>query len=531
MSTKKKSTTEAEVPERPGMILWTDGGARPSNPGPAGWGLHGYMFNAVAPKKGSGNADYVLTNAGYIAKAEYQKANPPAVTEQLWEETVGGSTKVYEVTPIHYVDGYGSFAQHETNNHAELVGAIRALEYAYEYDIKVLRLHLDSQYVREGITKWINGWLRNNWTTQQGEPVKNSNQWRELLEAKSRLELRGVRVEWHWVRGHGTDLGNNIADRYARVGCFESRERQIAKETSNKLHSIESTAADGYWKYEVDKHPFITHRRVYFNTSDEYVEPGVYYIGDHGKDDELLGKRISDGAYAVIQLGTPCPALELLRRRQIQLADGANTIIMGRLDQLYNAETHEDVTTYGILSMERHKQYLLDLRTLTEKPLTHELKPARLAHRVAEAVDELISWRELYLAGSPKISVTDLGSILYETTIKAAKKPKDGQPREETTEFTLKSEYNTGFAKLPVEAKYVSADGIEGFKTAPLILVLGMDLPDRNALKRLESHNPKVSLITWMETPEIFRYATVIETQNDIGIWAGYYSNTRVVGS
>lgn len=507
------------------MILWTDGGARPTNPGPSGWGIHGYLFNAVQPKKGNGQPDYAITNFGYVLKPDWQKAALPAVTEATWATVLEGSTKVFEITPVHYVDAHGSFAGHETNNVAELVAALRALEYAHDYDIQLLRIHLDSKYVLDGITEWVKGWERNNWLTRDGEPVKNVQHWRALVEAKTRLEVRGVKIVWHKVKGHADDFGNQLADRYASVGCIKARERLLAGETSSH-QDITSTPSEGYWKYESNKHPFIAHRRVYFNTLPEYVEPGLYYIGEHGKDDELLGKRMSDGAFAVVKLGTPCPALEMVRNRQTELADGANTIVMGRLDQLYHAETHKDLSRFGINSLERPKSYNLDIKTLTDKPLTHELKPARLAHRVATAVDDLISWRDAYLAKASEISVTDLTDILYERTTKAQKAGKDGVVPEPIVEMVLKSDYNSGFAKLPVEATYVSPDGI---RAASVTLVLGMDLPDRNALKRMEGYCPTISLITWMESPAVFRYATVIETEHDIGIYCGYYSNTVLV--
>jgi ribonuclease HI len=103
-----------------------------------------------------------------------------------------------------------------TNNRMELVAAIRALE-ALKKPCRV-RLYTDSQYVRDGITKWIHGWRRNGWRTADRKPVKNAELWQELLDAAERH-----RVEWHWVKGHSGHPDNDRADALA---CAEADARR-----------------------------------------------------------------------------------------------------------------------------------------------------------------------------------------------------------------------------------------------------------------------------------------------------------------
>ncbi|HET9460241.1 MAG TPA: ribonuclease HI [Sphingomicrobium sp.] len=99
-----------------------------------------------------------------------------------------------------------------TNNRMELRAAIEALN-ALTRPCKV-ELHSDSQYLRDGITKWIHGWRRNGWRTADRKPVKNAELWQELLEAASRHE-----VNWHWVRGHS---GHPENDRVDALACAEA---------------------------------------------------------------------------------------------------------------------------------------------------------------------------------------------------------------------------------------------------------------------------------------------------------------------
>jgi ribonuclease HI len=96
-----------------------------------------------------------------------------------------------------------------TNNRMELMGAIAALE-ALKRPCTVA-LYTDSQYVRDGITKWIVGWKRNGWKTADKKPVKNMDLWQRLDAARSQHN-----VVWHWVRGHSGHPENERVDQLAR---------------------------------------------------------------------------------------------------------------------------------------------------------------------------------------------------------------------------------------------------------------------------------------------------------------------------
>ncbi len=101
-----------------------------------------------------------------------------------------------------------------TNNRMELMAAIRALE-ALTRSVEA-RLHTDSTYVKDGITKWLAKWKANGWKTAARKPVKNVDLWQRLEAA-----LSGHRVEWLWVKGHAGDPGNERADALANQGMAE----------------------------------------------------------------------------------------------------------------------------------------------------------------------------------------------------------------------------------------------------------------------------------------------------------------------
>ncbi|GAB3187770.1 ribonuclease HI [Hydrogenophaga aquatica] len=138
------------------VIIYTDGACK-GNPGPGGWGA--------------------LLRSGSAEK-----------------ELFGGETET-------------------TNNRMELTAVIEALA-ALRRPCRV-SLYLDSQYVRKGITEWLRGWKAKGWVTASKQPVKNVDLWQRLDDLVSKS---GHQIEWHWVRGHAGDPGNERADALANKG-------------------------------------------------------------------------------------------------------------------------------------------------------------------------------------------------------------------------------------------------------------------------------------------------------------------------
>ncbi|MEM6537782.1 MAG: ribonuclease HI [Pseudomonadota bacterium] len=101
--------------------------------------------------------------------------------------------------------------ENTTNNRMELIAAIEGIKASASVDTIVL--YTDSQYVKNGITNWINGWKKNGWKTASRKPVKNQDLWIMLDET-----TEGRAIEWKWVKGHAGDPGNEKADELARAG-------------------------------------------------------------------------------------------------------------------------------------------------------------------------------------------------------------------------------------------------------------------------------------------------------------------------
>ena len=100
-----------------------------------------------------------------------------------------------------------------TNNRMELTAVIRALE-ALKRPVPAL-IFTDSEYVRRGVTEWMDGWKARGWRTASRQPVKNLDLWQRLHELVGKHKASGHSLEWRWVKGHSGVPGNERVDRLA----------------------------------------------------------------------------------------------------------------------------------------------------------------------------------------------------------------------------------------------------------------------------------------------------------------------------
>lgn len=98
-----------------------------------------------------------------------------------------------------------------TNNRMEMMAAIMALE-TLTRSSKVV-LTTDSKYVKDGLEKWVYGWVKNGWKTADKKPVKNADLWQRLMTAMKRHDVKLV-----WVKGHDGHAENERVDALAREG-------------------------------------------------------------------------------------------------------------------------------------------------------------------------------------------------------------------------------------------------------------------------------------------------------------------------
>jgi ribonuclease HI len=103
---------------------------------------------------------------------------------------------------------------HTTNNRMELTAAIEGLRTLKERcEVEIIT---DSEYMKNGITQWIEGWKKRNWITSAKKPVLNRDLWEQLDAQVARHTTK-----WSWTKGHASHEDNNRADELASLAARE----------------------------------------------------------------------------------------------------------------------------------------------------------------------------------------------------------------------------------------------------------------------------------------------------------------------
>lgn len=498
--TKKGKGEESDVH----LCMYTDGGCRPSSRGVGGWGVHGYLFTMDPPKQGNGCKGMDLTAVGYLEEKE----------------------KGVPVTPIGYVDGCGSLIPESTNNIAELTAAIRTLQFGIERGVKSMHLILDSKYVLEGLTENMFGWKEKGWVRQDGESVKNVEFWQELYALDKQRRDMGIPMTTAWVKGHDGNFGNEIADAWASRAV-------MAGLNGFDYSFFEVTDAKGYWGRRVEVNRMFSHPYWYFNTNLDYTpktEDGryIYHLGDHGTEDDFLGKQNSDSSFSVLFTKEPEPVLSAIRGHQDNIDNTSyNSVVICGLNNVFKRENYLDFYEHGARFLEKQGPNF-DLINHKKELITHDLKPPRIAFRVFTSLEIMEDILERFcriadtnvdtkspLVVDGHVVATDITDVLYEEVVS-----------KKATTLKLKSVLGPSVSVLPVDVFFSGSDGIV---EVPLKLTVGIDLPNRNTLTAVSDQKPRVFVVTWRESDCAIRYATIISTGDDVGIWGGIYSNIHVL--
>jgi ribonuclease HI len=484
-----------------GIVLYTDGAARP-NPGKTGWGAHGYRYTTHYDGSKVLAGRYVATESGYVATDKLTQIHRPVKT-------------------LEYYDLYGADEHSVTNNAAEIDALLYALTHINFDNVRTIQVYTDSEYLRRGVMDWLPVWIRSNWRKQDGSPVSNQETWLAILAAITALKERGAKLHVEWIRGHAGILGNELAHKLSVIGVLYARDAFY-------VSKCRVQAEKSYWKPEIPRHPMIAFKRLYFNSNPSHNTLGHYYVAEPGCDEQYIGSKSPEAAYSIVRLKVLDPVIESVRRYQYDVSNSVNTVMLLKLDKLYSRDVYPYIEEHGKYALLNNNRGSIGVNFVDDEPLTVELRLGGLSLRAIEnfgTLDELLD-RYLAMAATPDdsgvVSATgikchDITEVFY-TQIPATKnKP---------ATMALKSDYPVGHRDVPVSVTVQTA-------TQPLSvmipLVLGADLPSRNHLKNLETLEPKVTLLTWFESPYSLRYVCVIETLSGVGIWSNFFANRNVL--
>lgn len=469
------------------LILYTDGSFRNKK---AGWGIHGYVYT-LEPLKAKANLKQQPTDRGYQDVDATQTC-----------------------TVINYIDGFGRVVKNPTKNTAEIMGAIRTLEFALDREIKHLKVMLDSQYVIDCMTVFAPKWIANNWKRSDGEPVKNKVLLQQLLDLKSKYEAFCDHLEFIKVKGPSGDLGNDKADINALRG-LEAEDDCNFETKGEEINKVKKIALN----------PLILESRLLFPTHEtkEVVYYYTYNLGrlhgfgtsnkDSAKDklakaDLLLGRRTAEATFSVYKADEPDEYLEFLKglhREALGKREPELAII--NLTNTCNAKQRQQIESLGIPGLLVHED-IHCLSTPQMALISRTLNPPRLANDAVSTFNILEKLLDDFLQGNlgKSVSVLDITDVFFEREDKGKK-----------TSSRLRKDIVNNTPYLEVKTKVSDSDAL-------VRLVLTIDVPSRNQLAKIAPDIQAVTLLTSMTGPCSYIYSVVFKTDDGSAIYSSPYT-------
>lgn len=429
------------------------------------------------------------------------KPNPGKGAWGLWAVDSNGQ---------HY-NGWGYVGDMVTNNRAELYACIECLKMIRSLGWVLVDAYFDSRYVLDGVTIRIFDWVKNGWLTAEGNKIANLAEWKEIHALVLELQAKGVIINGHWVKGHSGVPGNEQADANATRGRLAGEKgstEAVIGRTDTTVKQPKPKAAD--------MHRMVAGRRMIFNTNTPMRTADGYYVYYSANFDDAGGKQGKDfGAEAPDDLNAVVVTKEAIaqidsiitHQNHITPDDFVQPVLILK-ERVVKPHVWKMLTEHGHshLSQER-----LNVLTVEGEPLTIYVRPPRRAYDGIAILDELFERLDVYRHQSDQLKqeYIDITDQIY------TKGKKDWKVKD----------------TIAGSDKAVTVPIAHQDRELNLKLTFNIDLPQRNTLSALgkTTNDMKVVLVKYSQMETNFRYAVILETDNDYAIYATSYANLKVV--
>ena len=464
-------------------VMYTDGSSKP-NPGYWGSGAHGYIYldediDKITSDRPNG---YAITNMGYLDKSEvvlYKHNN---------------------VKPFKYFNSVISSKEPGTNNIGEIVAIYQVvetlLEISKENNITYgsITINSDSTYAL-GIISTIQKDLNEDWDTDR----PNLKLWYRIRDMLDSLKERGIELITRKVLAHSDSIGNNIADRLAYLGRYKSSIQDIG-------YVWRLVPATKYWKPTFDRNPLLSFRNLFFtNESTEKTPKKVYTIMNYGSNVDT-GRPSNEAVYGVVMLDEPIAAIDNVINIHNKYMGAMSTImtidlsvLYSQKHKMYHGQFGDCVYSFNVVTK--------TMSIVEEDPITYTVKPPGIANnalkktvRMSELLNDYI---DDTIENKSRLNI-DITDSFYK------KNSKD--------KLICRISTLTKHIKIPI-----TVDGVELF----VVIVLGNDTLDRNAIKKFERKVGKVTLLVEAVGDGVVNYYTIFESSDkkEYAIYCNPYTN------
>lgn len=462
-------------------IIYTDGSANP-NPGIIGSCSVGYIFkkdNYIDYSNDFLVDDHLFSDKGYISLSDYNK----------------DKDNIKLVYPEYLFEVRNSFFHNLTNNYAEVYAFYSIIDYLVknQYYFSSILVYSDSTYVVSTVMERLQEWKKNGWKKVDGKPVAEQDLWMKVSEALDVLESNGVIINLEWVKGHSGNLGNELANFGANVARIDSQRNYYD-------NFVSYVKGEDYFNRKIDIHPLLCFNNIIVNLSKEQKYYCLYHTD---LPDNLVGKLSRISSYAVLMLKEPIDVIDNILNvlNRMKSYDSINFI---KVDKIKNSKYYPRLKYFPSTSLIT-KKLSNTLVLYGGEVISPEINPPGLLINALETYDKLIDILTVNKDYDQKVDDTiDITDYFY--SIELDKKNK------EKVAFNKNLGVGNNKIELTIALPKIS-------KSVVIPILLGIDMPERNILKKLESYSPKISLLIRHTSNQSFEYFFLIETNDSISIW------------
>ena len=454
-------------------IIYTDGSCLPGI-WSYGGGAHGYLYteNSYKPN-GDKPPYYIVSDRGYLEKHE-----------------ISEDDKV--VKPEYYYNAVYAYGKNGTNNQAELSAISDTIEIlSNEVNLSDIHLLTDSTYTI-GVYNLVSKDLDDRKWLLMDRP--NLSLWERLADVL--VANKDIIISLHKVPAHGTNIGNNTADRLA----YAAREMGAKGIVNNKYTLVPGK----YWTDKPVPHPFLNFKQSFFNVG---IIPDtsehLYVIMEYPTEIDY-GQKSPDPIFGITVFKEPVIELDTVMNTYITHTRGSQYITAIDLKTIYTARYKK---AYELLEEHAYnytKQRYLKL--LDEDLICVPITPPGLAQC---ALTKTLSMYKIYRdyleyikSNTDNDNYTDITEQLYDVNDKGK----------------LVYEHPSSDSNISVNIQ-VSGNSIK------LPLVYKKDTMSYNQYRKLVNEHPKVTVVTKLHNEKMFEYYVIIETDKGIGIFGNLYIN------
>lgn len=521
-------------------VVYSDGGyqTEESIPG-AGYGLHGYCFDTLEGVR-MAKIPVLVTPAGYQPKATGAQLKDDSYNPEY--TAMGLSVKLKEPIVKEHPDGLVFDAWFGLGNvtaqRAELEAFLAVFDND-QFEADHYNIFSDSMYLVKGFLKQVDGWITNKWKKADGNDVMHRDLWERIVAIR---DSHTDRITLQHIKAHEGHFGNEMADRNATFGLVNSVFAAMTKTPAEVQWHWTALSDKNYWEPEKNIPELLRTKWMYRLTGQEVLKLEIggktfysYFHGDHGEspDPELTGKKDPAAGFSLLFTPERVDVIEkAIAHHETNMWEHDNFMYKSDVMAMVNISTIGtpkmmwEINTAGFKSMWL-RDHRNDVINIKKAIVSKMLRPPRLSFRLLdeEAIAKDVLLSLLHIKGVDfegkkdfhpySLTINDLTDKFYEKAV--LKDGKDGATK------------LTNFYDQVAKAVTVNVENHVTKKPLKLILTRGIDLPTRNVMSNISGDNPKVYLVTWPFSKQVFQYATVILTDNEYSVWIGSYSNKRYV--